>query len=109
MKIGLDLDGTVYAHPAFFAEMISAMSSAGHQLFCISSHGRHEWEETDVKRLTDLGVPAQLICPDLMNVVRHGDLAIKGHAADQCDIVFDDDVRLANYTKTPVMAPLVKS
>lgn len=104
MKIGLDLDGTVYAHPAFFTEMMNAMSGK-HQFLCISSHGRNEWED-DKKKLTALGIPADEIDPSLMHPARHGDLGIKGRAADQCDIVFDDDVRLAQFTRTPVFAPI---
>jgi hypothetical protein len=106
MKIGLDLDGTVYAHPAFFAELIRAMAAAGHKFYVISSHGRGEWEPEDVPRLEKLGVPASLIDPSLMHHTRHGELAIKGRAADACDFVFDDDTRLRQFTRTPVFAPL---
>jgi hypothetical protein len=105
MRIGLDLDGTVYSHPAFFAEMIRAMTAAGHSFFCISSHGRPEWED-DCRRLAKAGVPHELIDPSLMNPTRHGELTIKGKAADACDFVFDDDARLQSYTRTPVFAPL---
>lgn len=117
MKIGLDLDGTVYSHPQFFAAMIVAMHAQGHEFFCISSHGRWEWDATDrepecvtgtndVKRLSAVGIPAHLIDPRLMHVERHGHLSIKGQAADNCDFVFDDDVRLQQYTRTPVFSPL---
>jgi hypothetical protein len=105
MKIGLDLDGTVYAHPGFFAEMIHAFTAAGHTFFCISSHARAEWPE-DCERLAKRGVPHELIDPSLMNPTRHGELSIKGRACDACDFVFDDDTRLQGYTRTPVFAPL---
>lgn len=106
MKIGLDLDGTVYSHPAFFAEMIHAMTARGHTFHVISSHGRGEWEPDDVPRLIAKGVPAELIDPSLMHHARHGELSIKGRAADQCDFVFDDDTRLQSHTRTPVFSPL---
>lgn len=112
MKIGLDLDGTLYSHPQFFAAMIREMSAAGHLFFCISSHGRSEWDTghsdvaSDRDRLRAMGIPADLISPDLMHHTRHGDLSIKGRAADACDFVFDDDVRLQQHTKTPVFSPL---
>ena len=106
MKIGLDLDGTVYSYPAFFADMIRGMVPLGHVFFSISSHGRSEWDTTDVPRLLAMGVPAELIDPSLMHQERHGDLKIKGLAADKCDLVFDDDKRLQSFTQTPVFAPL---
>lgn len=105
MKIGLDLDGTVYSHPAFFSAMVESMSGHGHQFFCISSHGINEWPD-DCKRLEAMGFPFHLVDPSLMHHKRHGELAIKGEAASKCDFVFDDDVRLQQYTKTPVFAPL---
>lgn len=106
MKIGLDLDGTVYAHPGFFAEMIRGMTALGHTFHCISSHARAEWESEDAPRLVRMGVPADLIDPSLMHPARHGELTIKGRAADACDFVFDDDVRLQQHTRTPVLCPL---
>ena len=106
MKIGLDLDGTVYLHPAFFADLISGMTLLGHTFFCISSHARSEWETSDVPRLMSLGIPTHLIDPSLMHHTRHGHLDIKGRACDLCDVVFDDDARLKNHTKTPVMCVL---
>lgn len=104
MKIGLDLDGTVYSFPAFFAAFICAMNPQGHKFYCTSSHGRDEWPQ-DLERLFKLGIQGDLIDPSLMHHERHGDLAIKGKAADYCDVVFDDDVRLASYTRTPVFSP----
>lgn len=106
LRIGLDLDGTVYSHPGFFAELIESMSVRGHKFYCISSHGRSEWEVADVPRLTSLGVRADLISPELMHHERHGHLAIKGRAADRCDLVFDNDERLKEYTRAKVMRPL---
>ena len=111
MKIGLDLDGTVYAHPQFFAELIGALHPRGHRFFCISSHGRWEWDvggdagDNDLTRLRKLGVPADLIDTSLMHSDRHGDLRIKGQAASHCDLVFDDDLRLKDFTTAAVFAP----
>jgi len=105
MKIGLDLDGTVYAHPEFFAAMISAMSAAGHQFYCISSHARHEWEE-DCKRLQSLGIDPSLISPEMMYPERHGHVHKKGLQANQLDAIFDDDFRVQLHTKTIQFAPL---
>lgn len=106
MKIGLDLDGTVYKFPQFFARLIESMSAMGHEFYSISSHSRQEFDHDDRKRLDDLGVPEHLISSELMNKTRHGDLCIKGMAADKCDIVFDDDPRLKDYTSTPVFVPM---
>ena len=108
MKIGLDLDGTLYAHPKFFSAMIDAMSEKGHTFHCISSHSKQQFRDHDYQKLKDLGINSDLIDPSLMYHMQHGDLNIKGQAASQCDIVFDDDVRLAQYTKTPVLSPIAQ-
>lgn len=105
MKIGLDLDGTVYAHPQFFAAMISAMAAAGHEFYCISSHGRHEWE-SDCERLLSLGIDPSLISPDMMYEKRHGDVQKKSAQADGLDAIFDDDFRVQLATDTIQFAPL---
>lgn len=101
MKIGLDLDGTLYQHPEFFAAMIEAMYAEDHDFYCISGHGRDEWEK-DCERLKEMGIDADKISPELMNPVRHESMKIKGAAMDQCDFCFDDDSRMQKYTKTPV-------
>lgn len=106
MKIGLDLDGTVYAHPEFFAELIKSMTEAGHEFYCVSSHGRDQWEN-DCERLMKKGVPAYLISPDLMQDKRHASIKIKGDTASKLDLVFDDDFRIQQFTSTPVMCPLL--
>ncbi len=106
MRIGLDLDGTVYANPEFFGELVAALSARGHRFFCISSHGKDEWLAHDVSRLQELGISPALISPELLQSTTHGHLHLKGAAADQCDVVFDDDVRLREFTRTPVFAPL---
>jgi SAM-dependent methyltransferase len=107
MDIGLDLDGTLYEHPVFFAEFIEAMTARGHKFHCISSHARSEWPE-DMARLKSLGINADLISPDMMYPTRHGQLALKGRQADQLDLVFDDDGRVQAHTTTPVFCPPVK-
>jgi len=109
MKIGLDLDGTIYAYPEFFAELMKAMAARGHRFYCTSSHGRSQWELEDVPRLRALGIDASLLSPELLYPLQHGDIRLKGMAADWCDIVFDDDANLAQHTKTPVMCPLARS
>lgn len=105
MRIGLDLDGTVYAHPEFFREMIHAMSAAGHLFFCISSHARNEWPD-DRERLNAIGINADLISPEMMYDVRHGDVSKKSRQANQLDVIFDDDFRVQCGTMTVQMCPL---
>lgn len=113
MRIGLDLDGTLYAHPKFFAALIPAMHAAGHEFYCTSAHSRSNWDAAgyqgqppDRERLLALGIPAELIRPDILHQEPHGDLAIKGRACDQCDVVFDDDPDLQHHTKALVMRPM---
>jgi hypothetical protein len=38
MRIGLDLDGTVYQYPEFFRDLIESFHAMGHEFFCTSSH-----------------------------------------------------------------------
>lgn len=105
MKIGLDLDGTVYAHPEFFAAMIEAMTAAGHQFFCTSSHARSEWPD-DCIRLRCAGINPDLISPELMYSERHGHVHLKGKQADKLDAIFDDDFRIQPHTNTIQFCPL---
>ena len=103
MIIGVDLDGTVYAYPAFFAEMIRAMTARGHKIVCVSCHGIDRWNARDIAELAAVGVPADLIDPSLLAPSDHDDFVVKGKMADRCDVVFDDQgARLREHTKTPV-------
>jgi hypothetical protein len=103
MKIGLDLDGTVYGYPEFFKEFIPAMVARGHQFFCTSAHGRDVWD-LDCERLRAIGIDPDMISPDIMFPTSHTDLAKKGGQAEQMDVVFEDDPRVQRFTKTPVFA-----
>jgi hypothetical protein len=109
MRIGLDLDGTVYNHPACFAEMVVAFHARGHTFHCISAHGLDEWLVSDVHRLRAIGIDPDLIDSSLLHPTRHIHLHLKGKAADRCDLVFDDDSRLMDYTKTPVFSPMPRA
>lgn len=102
MKFGLDLDGTVYAYPEFFAEFIEAMSARGHQFFCTSAHGRDMWE-ADCERLRSLSINPDLISPDMMYPQQHTDIAKKGAQAQQLDMVFEDDWRVQLHSDTPIV------
>lgn len=107
MRIGLDLDGTVYGFPKIFREIILAHLWAGHRLYCTSNHLRKEWE-SDKRRLRVLGIPADRIDPRLMRVEPFRDgvegARHKAWMADKMDLVYDDDaVHFQHLTKTPVM------
>ncbi len=102
MKIGLDLDGTVYTHPEFFKELVHSMSAQGHEFYCISSHSKTQWFELDVPRLKNLGFNTDLINPELMHHVQHGDIFLKGQMCNNMDYVFDDDLNLLHTTKAQV-------
>lgn len=104
MKIGLDLDGTVYQYPDFFRDLIESFHAMGHQFFCTSSHARSEWPE-DCQRLQAIGIDPDKIIPDMMYPERHGHVHLKGKQADQLDLVFDDDARVQGFTRTPVFCP----
>jgi len=104
MKIGLDLDGTLYSFPEFFIPFIKQMSAVGWQFFCTSSHARSEWEK-DIIRLGKMGYEPDLIDPAMMYDHRHGDIKLKAKQADLLDMVFDDDGRVQQFTTTPIMCP----
>lgn len=104
MKIGLDLDGTVYAYPDFFRDLINSFSVLGHQFFCTSGHPRSEWP-ADCERLLALGINSDLISPDMMYSERNTHVHLKAKQADQLDLVFDDDGRIQTMTSTPVFCP----
>lgn len=50
MKISIDLDGTLYAHPVFFRELMSLFQAAGHQVGILTGH-KAESESHDRKKL----------------------------------------------------------
>lgn len=104
MKIGLDLDGTVYQYPEFFRDLIETFHALGHQFYCTSSHARSEWPQ-DCERLRALGIDPDKISPDMMFPERHGDIGLKAKQADSLDLVFDDDSRIQTLTGTPVFCP----
>ena len=103
MKIGLDLDGTVYGYPEFFKEFIPAMVARGHQFFCTSAHGLDVWPQ-DCERLRALGIDPDMISPSLMFPLSHTELSKKGWQASQLDLIFEDDPRVQKFTRTPVFA-----
>lgn len=107
MKIGLDLDHTVYGFPEFFRAFIPAMAAAGHTFYCTSNHKRSSWEPRHVPNLRKLGIDPDLIDPSLMHetqqFLKGGGPQNKARMADCCDVVFDDHARhFQNLTKTPI-------
>jgi hypothetical protein len=103
VRIGLDLDDTVFAWPEFFRELIVAMSDRGHLFFCTSGRGRAAWESEIVPQLLALGIDPDLINPSLMTPERTPHVTDKARMADQLDLVFDDDAgRIQRHTHTPV-------
>ena len=106
LRVGLDLDGVLYSHPNLFGPLIEAMHAAGHRFFCTSSHGRDQWP-VDCERLRLNGINPDLISPEMMYSQQHGDVKKKAAQADQLDFVFDDDLRIQQYTKTPILSPAV--
>lgn len=101
MKIGVDLDHTIYGFPEFFAAFIPAMTAAGHKFYCTSNHRRSQWPQ-DCERLRILGIDPDLIDPSLM--VENPDGAKeKGRMSDQLDYTFDDHAdHFQALTQTPI-------
>lgn len=106
MKIGVDLDATVYGFPEFFRAFIPAMVAAGHEIYCTSAHAREDWP-LDRDRLRALGIDPDMINPGHMqprNVRRCP--RMKARMANHLDIVFDDDAEaIQRYTRTPIFKP----
>ena len=107
MKIGLDLDGTLYGFPEFFKAMIDSMTKDGHEFFCTSNWKRSKWE-WHKKKIAHLGINPDLISPELLDSKQHflrkDGPKNKARMADQLDIVFDDHAdHIQHLTKTPIM------
>jgi hypothetical protein len=103
VRIGLDLDDTVFAFPEFFRELVVSLSARGHHFFCTSGRGRSAWDTDIVPRLRALGIDPALIDPTLMTPERTPHVTDKARMADQLDLVFDDDAgRIQRHTHTPV-------
>lgn len=105
LKIGLDLDGMLYANPDFFGAMITAMFKDGHEFYCISSHAKKDWDQ-DQRKLKLLGINPDMIKSDMMYEERHGHIHLKAKQADKLDFIFDDDFRVQQLTKTVQFCPL---
>jgi hypothetical protein len=103
LRIGLDLDDTVYGHPGFFRALVDAMHAAGHKLICISAHGPAQWEPVDVPRLRALGIDASKIDPSGMTDWIGG-YDRKADAIERlCDFAFDDNAeQLKPLTSKPI-------
>lgn len=103
LKIGVDLDHTVYGFPSFFAAFIPTMSSAGHKFYCTSNHLKDKWPQ-DRERLRGLGIDPDLIDPSLMQEGPKDEGAEnKARMANECDFVFDDAAKAFQHlTATPV-------
>lgn len=109
MRIGLDLDHTVYGFPEFFREFIPAMVACEHRFYCISNHTQKQWHKRDRGRLVELGINPDLIDPSLMPIqpVTGPSLearqARKAAAISKLDIAFDDYAEFIQpHTRTPV-------
>lgn len=105
LKIGIDLDGTVYSNPDFFGAMITSMHKDGHEFYCISSHAKSDWDQ-DQRKLKLLGINPDLISSEMMYDERHGHIHLKAKQADKLDFIFDDDFRVQQLTKTIQFCPL---
>lgn len=55
MKISVDLDGTLYAHAAFFRALFRLYQAAGHTVGVLTGHADYG-EEHDRKKLGDMGI-----------------------------------------------------
>jgi hypothetical protein len=56
VKIAIDLDGTAWAYPSFFAELMRALQARGHQIGILTSH--HEsLREADLRLFAARGFP----------------------------------------------------
>lgn len=114
MKIGVDLDHTVYGFPWFFAQFISAMNEAGHSIYCTSNHLRREWPNDEI-RLMNIGIDPVIISPELMcddrEYLRKNGAKNKARMADALDLVFDDHAdHFQKLTDTPIFkVPIEKS
>lgn len=101
MKIGVDLDQTVYGFPEFFGPFITIMSASGHKFYCTSNHNKSQWID-DERRLRKLGINPDLIDPSLMFENPEG-AKEKAWMSDQVDITFDDHAdHFQQLTTTPV-------
>jgi len=107
MKIGLDLDGTLYGFPKFFKAMIESMVRDGHEFFCTSNWQRSKWD-WHRKKIAYLDIDPDLISPELLDNERHflrkDGPQNKARMADLLDIVFDDHAdHIQHLTATPIM------
>jgi hypothetical protein len=104
LRIGFDLDQTIYGFPHLFREIIPALAKAGHKIYCTSNHSQQTWKETDEQRLRSLGIDPALFDISLMRQrgTNTDGPANKARMAEHVDLVFDDFDVMNDLTKTPV-------
>lgn len=112
MRIGLDLDRTVYGYPHFFAEFIPAMVARGHQILCTSNHLKIVFENEDRQRLESIGIDPDIIDISLLSTEpRNGKPTVaadpqqKKKMYDTLDLGFDDLAhKIQEQTQTPIFS-----
>lgn len=104
MKIGFDLDGTLYQFPDIFKKLCEALHGFRHDLYIVSNHSSEAWQ-ADSERLAKMGFDPRWFDISLLSPAE-GDATVgrkKALMADKMDMVFDDmNVNFQYLTNTPV-------
>lgn len=102
MKIGIDLDDTLYKYPEFFKMLMQGTA----EFYCTSGHTIQQFEAEDRQRLTELGFDVDKLDLSLLADGDHGGLSgkeWKAKIASQLDFVFDNHADVFQpLTKTPI-------
>ena len=105
MKIGLDLDDTVYQFPEFFKKL---MELEGVEFFVTSGHTLEDFLKYDCPHLDQLGfdvknLNASLLVSSTEQYEQMTGAKFKAQLADQLDYVFDNHADIfQKLTKTPI-------
>ena len=101
MKISVDIDGTLYAHKAFFRELFRLCGSAGHSIGILTGHSA-ECEQKDRAELAAMGFTVDFYLGRTAEYMSRNGMHFKRDMilAHGIDLHFDDlDYGLADTTR----------
>jgi thiamine monophosphate synthase len=107
MTLGLDIDGTITRHPAFFAAMSQAFRAVGHRVVIITFR---EDRERTLKDLAAWGVVFdELVTSSLSEQLEHGVNEWKGVVCQAygVQVLIDDDADVVKALGPPTLGLLV--
>lgn len=109
LKIGVDLDNTLFGFPGFFVPFVQVMHAFGHDIYCTSNRTIERWNRDYRDKVASIGLNPDLLDVSLLQSGKDRGMSNKIRMAKGLDVVFDD-LDFNDRTDTPVfVCPINKS